>query len=71
MLSFSIRRALLLAASVVAVAGALLPAAYAQSKTLLRISTPAVPDDWHAKMWTVFKTHWRKAHPANSMCRSI
>ncbi len=21
----------------------------------LRVSTPAVPDDWHAKMWTVFK----------------
>jgi tripartite ATP-independent transporter DctP family solute receptor len=21
----------------------------------MRISTPAVPDDWHAKMWTVFK----------------
>ncbi len=23
--------------------------AMAQSKTILRISTPAVPDDWHAK----------------------
>ena len=22
---------------------------------MLRISTPAVPDDWHGKMWTVFK----------------
>ncbi len=30
-------------------------AAIAQGKTPLRISTPAVPDDWHAKMWTVFK----------------
>ena len=29
--------------------------ALAQSKTMLRISTPAVPQDWHAKMWTVFK----------------
>ena len=28
---------------------------FAQTKTVLRISTPAVPDDWHAKMWTVFK----------------
>ncbi len=28
---------------------------FGQSKTLLRISTPAVPDDWHGKMWTVFK----------------
>ena len=27
----------------------------AQTKTVLRISTPAVPDDWHAKMWTIFK----------------
>ncbi|WP_457337370.1 sialic acid TRAP transporter substrate-binding protein SiaP [Rhizobacter sp. P5_C2] len=31
------------------------PAARAAGKTLLRVSTPAVPDDWHAKMWTVFK----------------
>mgnify|MGYP003351506307 FL=1 len=29
--------------------------ALAQNKIPLRISTPAVPDDWHAKMWTVFK----------------
>ena len=29
--------------------------ALAQGKTLLRISTPAVPDDWHARMWGVFK----------------
>ena len=27
----------------------------AQSKTTLRISSPAVSQDWHAKMWTVFK----------------
>ena len=63
MLSFSIRRTLLLAASVVAVAGALLPAAYAQTKTVLRVSTPAVPDDWHAKMWTVFKDSLEKSAP--------
>lgn len=25
----------------------------AAGKTLLRVSSPAVPDDWHAKMWTV------------------
>jgi tripartite ATP-independent transporter DctP family solute receptor len=30
-------------------------AAFAQTKVPMRISTPAVPDDWHAKMWTVFK----------------
>ncbi len=29
--------------------------AQAQAKQVLRISTPAVPDDWHGKMWTVFK----------------
>ena len=28
---------------------------FAQGKTPLRISSPAVPDDWHAKMWSVFK----------------
>lgn len=27
----------------------------AQSRQTLRISTPAVPDDWHARMWTVLK----------------
>jgi tripartite ATP-independent transporter DctP family solute receptor len=30
-------------------------AARAQGRTVLRVSTPAVPDDWHARMWTVFK----------------
>jgi len=49
------RRSLLATASAVILMGALLPAAQAQNKTVLRISTPAVPDDWHAKMWTAFK----------------
>ncbi len=49
------RRSLLATASTVMLMGALLPAAHAQNKTVLRVSTPAVPDDWHAKMWTVFK----------------
>ena len=35
----------------------------AQTKIPLRISTPAVPDDWHAKMWTVFKESLDKAAP--------
>jgi TRAP-type transport system periplasmic protein len=61
--NFSIRRSWLLAASVVALAGALLPAAHAQTKTVLRVSTPAVPDDWHAKMWTVFKDSLDKSAP--------
>jgi tripartite ATP-independent transporter DctP family solute receptor len=34
-----------------------------QAKTMLRISTPAVPDDWHAKMWTVFKDSLEKSAP--------
>ncbi|MBT0568936.1 sialic acid TRAP transporter substrate-binding protein SiaP [Curvibacter sp. CHRR-16] len=37
--------------------------AKAQNKTVLRISTPAVPDDWHAKMWTVFKEQLEKTAP--------
>ena len=37
--------------------------ALAQSKIVLRISTPAVPDDWHAKMWTVFKENLEKSAP--------
>ena len=40
-----------------------LPAAWAQSKVTLRISTPAVPDDWHGKMWTVFKDSLEKSAP--------
>ena len=53
------RRSLLSAAGLCA-----LPlAAWSQSKALLRISTPAVPDDWHAKMWTVFKESLDKSAP--------
>jgi tripartite ATP-independent transporter DctP family solute receptor len=40
-----------------------LPAQAAAGKVLLRISTPAVPDDWHAKMWTVFKEHLEHSAP--------
>jgi tripartite ATP-independent transporter DctP family solute receptor len=35
----------------------------AGSRVLLRISTPAVPDDWHAKMWTTFKESLDKQAP--------
>ena len=35
----------------------------AEAKTVIRISTPAVPDDWHAKMWTVFKDTLEKSAP--------
>jgi hypothetical protein len=44
------RRALLGAASL-----AWLPGAQANKSQVLRISSPAVAEDWHAKMWTVFK----------------
>ena len=47
------RRAMLSSAAALG-AATVLPA-FAQSKTALRISTPAVADDWHGKMWTVFK----------------
>ena len=39
------------------------PQAMAQTKQIIRISTPAVPDDWHAKMWTVFKENLEKSAP--------
>lgn len=54
------RRALLGVAA--ALSASALPG-LAQSKTVLRISTPAVPDDWHAKMWTVFKDSIEKSAP--------
>jgi TRAP-type transport system periplasmic protein len=37
--------------------------AVAQSKMPLRVSTPAVPDDWHGKMWSVFKAALDKSAP--------
>lgn len=61
------RRSLLATASAVVLMGALLHSipvqAQAQNKVVLRISTPAVPDDWHAKMWTVFKDNLEKSAP--------
>jgi TRAP-type transport system periplasmic protein len=45
-----------------ALCAAALPAA-AQGKVLLRVSTPAVPDDWHGKMWTVFKESLDRSAP--------
>jgi len=57
------RRELLVIGAVLALIGAPAPAALAQNKVLLRISTPAVPDDWHGKMWTVFKDSLDKSAP--------
>jgi len=56
------RHLLVAAASLVALTGLSAPAV-AQTKIPLRISTPAVPDDWHAKMWTVFKESLDKSSP--------
>ena len=38
-------------------------AASVQAQTVLRISTPAVPDDWHVKMLYVFKDELAKTSP--------
>lgn len=35
----------------------------AQARTLLRVSTPAVAGDWHARMWTVMKEQLEKSAP--------
>ena len=55
------RRSLLIAGAATALTLGL--PAWAQSKAVLRISSPAVPEDWHAKMWTVFKEHLDKSAP--------
>jgi len=36
---------------------------FASAQTVLRVSTPAVTDDWHAKMWTVMKDELSKTAP--------
>jgi len=57
------RRRALASGAALAAACALPPAARGQGKVLLRISTPAVPEDWHAKMWTVMKEQLDKSAP--------
>src|SRR5207247_4475587 len=37
--------------------------AFGQTKTVLRISTPAVPEDWHVKMLYVFRDELDRAAP--------
>lgn len=59
---FSINRRAMLGSAAALGAAAVLPA-FAQTKTALRISTPAVADDWHGKMWTVFKDSLDKSAP--------
>ncbi len=57
------RRGLLAATAATALLGAVALPAQAQSKIPLRISTPAVADDWHGKMWTVFKDSLDQSAP--------
>ncbi len=57
------RRRVLASGAALAAACAFPLAARAQNKVLLRISTPAVPEDWHAKMWTVMKEQLDKTAP--------
>jgi len=52
-----------LAAAIVAYLVIAVAQALAQDKTVLRISTPAGPDDWHVKMLYVFKEELAKALP--------
>jgi TRAP-type transport system periplasmic protein len=57
------RRTLLKMALVLGTAAHAMPSALAQNRQALRISSPAVPEDWHARMWTVFKEQLDKAAP--------
>jgi tripartite ATP-independent transporter DctP family solute receptor len=61
-MTHSILRRCLIAATAAACTALAAPA-FAQGKVPLRISTPAVPDDWHGKMWTVFKESLDKSAP--------
>jgi tripartite ATP-independent transporter DctP family solute receptor len=58
-----LRRCLLTACISTLAFGGLAQSALAQAKIPLRISSPAVPDDWHAKMWGVFKDTLEKSAP--------
>jgi TRAP-type transport system periplasmic protein len=57
-----LRFAAMARAFILSLAAALLVAPV-QAQTLLRISTPAVPDDWHVKMLYVFKDQLAKTAP--------
>ena len=59
----TMRRSLLATAGATLLMGTVLTTAQAQTKFVLRVSTPAVPDDWHAKMWTVFKDNLERSAP--------
>jgi tripartite ATP-independent transporter DctP family solute receptor len=58
-----LRRTLLGLTAASALMAATATTAFAQNKTVMRISSPAVPDDWHGKMWEVFKESLNKSAP--------
>jgi tripartite ATP-independent transporter DctP family solute receptor len=58
-----LRRRLLTGAVSAMVLGVVLGTAQAQGRLPLRVSSPAVPDDWHARMWTVFRDSLEKSAP--------
>ena len=58
-----LRRTVLSLATASALMAATTTSALAQNKSLLRISSPAVADDWHGKMWDVFKESLNKSAP--------
>ena len=59
-----LRRTVLGLAAAAAFTATTATTAFAQTKTVLRISSPAVPDDWHGKMWGVFKESLDKSSPS-------
>ena len=63
MTSNPMRRTLLFCGAALTAGFGAASSAQAQVKIQLRISTPAVPDDWHAKMWSVFKESLDKSAP--------
>ncbi len=48
---------------IIIIFAALAAFSFVNAQTVLRVSTPAVPDDWHAKMWTVMKDELNKTSP--------
>lgn len=58
-----LRRGLLAATASAVLLGGTVLSAQAQTRVPMRISTPAVADDWHARMWTVFKESLDKSAP--------
>lgn len=48
---------------IIIVFAALAAFSFVNAQSVMRVSTPAVADDWHAKMWTVMKDELAKSSP--------